>query len=227
MWCVTQCPANVIITLYILLLYNNAAPLSSSLTLVDRDGVAVATAASAVFVTGRRRSAASALIAAAEYTKKLKKKKRKLDNVCRRRRLWVVVYSAICVCTSHADDPSTNRNARSGITPPSILRSRHFLPSHRTAVAYASPLPRRRSGIGDDDTGETVFIPFARARVSFYFSSSAAAAVVHRIIRALRRLSAVYLSLCGERVALVTNRIRIRRIFEKSFLHAISRYLFI
>lgn len=40
------------------------------------------------------------------------------------------------------DDPSTNRSARSGITPPSILGSRHFLP--RTA-ATAFPL-RRRNG---------------------------------------------------------------------------------
>lgn len=46
----------------------------------------------------------------------------------------------VCVFTRAVDDnPSTNRNARSGITPPSILGSRHFLP--RTAF----PL-RNRNG---------------------------------------------------------------------------------
>lgn len=53
----------------------------------------------------------------------------------------VYVVGAVCVCV-HADDPSANRNARSGITPPSILRSRHFLPRRRlSTVADINPPP--------------------------------------------------------------------------------------
>lgn len=44
----------------------------------------------------------------------------------------------------HTDDsgPSTNQNARSGITPPSILRSRHFLPRTPPPSDY-SAVPKR------------------------------------------------------------------------------------